>query len=53
MAVMAGINLELAANLLDKPKDEFHPEPLAPSGLASRRQSRWRKVRSREAGTMC
>ena len=35
MALMAGIDLELAANLLDEPKDDFQPKPLALTGLAS------------------
>jgi hypothetical protein len=29
MAVMPAIDVELAANLLDEPKDEFHPKPFA------------------------
>jgi hypothetical protein len=40
MALMAGIDLELAANLLDEPKDDFQPKPLALTGLASGGQSR-------------
>lgn len=37
MAAIAGIDLELAANLFDEPQDEFHPKPLALGGLNSGR----------------
>ncbi len=37
MAVIAGNNLQIAANLLDEPEDEFHPKPFALGGLKSER----------------
>ena len=39
MAVVAGNNFQLAANLLYEPKDEFHPEALAFGNLKSSGQS--------------
>ena len=37
MLVIAGNNLQIAANLLDEPENEFHPKPLAFDSLDSGR----------------
>jgi hypothetical protein len=37
MAVTAAIDMEIAANLFDVPKDEFHPKPFALVSLESGR----------------
>src|ERR1700728_4732621 len=39
MSVTAAIDMEIAANLFDEPKDEFHPKPFALVSLESGRSS--------------